>query len=56
MLSFPALLVRARRKTYCLALGLFAAAAAIFSGSNGGLVFASVELILCLVWLYMCLA
>ena len=52
MLSFPALFVRARRKSYCLALGLFAAVAAIFSGSNGGLLFASLELVLCLVWLY----
>ena len=51
MLSFPALFVRARRKYYCLLLGLLAAVAAICSGSNGGLLFASVELVVCLVWL-----
>ena len=51
MLSFPALFVRARRRSYCLALGLFAGVAAVCSGSNGGLLFASIEIVLCLVWL-----
>lgn len=53
MLSFPVLFVYAKRHYLWLLAGFFAAGAAIFSGSNGGLLFATVELLVCLLYLWL---
>lgn len=51
MLSFPMLFVRARRDMRYLPVGIFAALAAVFSGSNAALPLASAELVICLGYL-----
>ena len=51
MLSFPAFFVRARHDWRYVFPGLFTAAAAIFCGSNGALILAGVELLICLFYL-----
>ena len=52
MLSFPTFFVLAKRNYCWLLAGFFTAGAAIFSGSNGGMLFATVELLVCLLYLW----